>query len=83
VQWAHGYNIQFGLYAWSPGDGAKREERAATPLLAGIYKELPLKMRRYRKHALDQKPAQKETAMQGSPQSVLDLRPQRSADDLV
>ena len=41
VQWAHGFDIKFGLYAWEPGMGSRREIRAATPLLAGIYKELP------------------------------------------
>ena len=41
VQWAHGFDIKFGLYRWDPGMGSKREMRAATPLLAGIYKELP------------------------------------------
>ena len=41
VQWAHGFDIKFGLYHWDPGMGSKREMRAATPLLAGIYKELP------------------------------------------
>ena len=38
---AHGFDIKFGLYRWDPGMGSKREMRAATPLLAGIYKELP------------------------------------------
>ena len=41
VQCAHGFDIKFGLYRWDPGMGSKREMRAATPLLAGIYKELP------------------------------------------
>lgn len=41
MQWAHGFDIKFGLFAWEPGMGSRREIRAATPLLAGIYKELP------------------------------------------
>ena len=40
LQWAHGFDIKFGLYAWEPGMGSRREERAATPLLANIYKNL-------------------------------------------
>ena len=41
MQWAHGFDIKFGLFAWELGMGSRREIRAATPLLAGIYKELP------------------------------------------
>ncbi len=40
LQWAHGFDQKFGLYAWEPGMGSRREIRAATPLLANIYKDL-------------------------------------------
>ena len=41
AQWAHGFHIKFGWYAWSPGDGAKRVARPATRLLAALFAELP------------------------------------------
>ena len=40
LQWAHGFDIKFGLFAWEPGMGSRRDMRAATPLLANIYKDL-------------------------------------------
>ena len=45
LQWAHGFDIKFGLYAWEPGMGRRREIRAATTLLADIYKELPAQVK--------------------------------------
>lgn len=44
AQWAHGFHIKFGWYAWSPGDGAKRVARPATRLLASLFAELPGRM---------------------------------------
>ena len=44
MQWAHGFHIKFGWYAWSPGDGAKRVARPATRLLASLFAELPGRM---------------------------------------
>jgi hypothetical protein len=41
AQWAHGFHIKFGWYAWSPGDGAKRVARPAVRLLAELFAELP------------------------------------------
>ena len=80
AQWAHGYHIQFGLYAWSPGDGAKRTQRAATPSLAAIYKDLPARLARAHELAVGEKPYKKANGVAatngtGSPHSVLDVKP--------
>ena len=80
AQWAHGYNIQFGLYAWSPGDGAKRTQRAATPSLAAIYKDMPARLAKMHELAVEEGPYKKAngaavTNGTGSPHSVLDVKP--------
>jgi hypothetical protein len=87
AQWAHGYHQQFGLYAWSPGDGAKRTQRAATPALAAIYADLPAKMAHARETAQGTKSggakaqlaeeaqaATGENGGGGSPRTVLQVR---------
>ncbi len=48
VQWAHGFHIKFGWYAWSPGDGAKRVARPAVRLLAELFAALPGRIARLR-----------------------------------
>ena len=78
AQWAHGYHIQFGLYAWSPGDGPKRTQRAATPSLAAIYKDMPARLAKAHELAVEEKPHKKANGMaaaNGSPHSVLDVKP--------
>lgn len=74
AQWAHGFSIKFGLYEWDPGYGRKRVPRAATPLLAGIFKELPAEMARAHARAVEERPY-KQKAPHPSPQSVLDIHP--------
>lgn len=82
MQWAHGFSIKFGLYEWAPGDGSKRMPRAATPLLAGIYRELPAQMRRAHARAVEERPFKKPAAVQASPQSVLELHPTDASNNV-
>ncbi|KAK9811112.1 hypothetical protein WJX73_003422 [Symbiochloris irregularis] len=44
-EWAEGWTIKFGLYAWAQGGSQERIMRKTTPMLADIYKGLPDKMR--------------------------------------
>ncbi|KAK9917329.1 hypothetical protein WJX75_003166 [Coccomyxa subellipsoidea] len=81
-EWAHGFSIKFGLYEWAPGDGSKRMPRAATPLLAGIYRELPAQMRRAHARAVEERPFKKPAAVQASPQSVLELHPTDASNNV-
>lgn len=77
AQWAHGFNQRFGLYEWAPGDGGKRVPRAATPLLAGIFREMPAQMARSHARAVEERPFKGKSAaaaLTASPQSVLDVR---------
>ena len=52
-EWAEGWNMKFGLYAWEHGGSQKRTMRRTTPLLADIYKGLPAKMLKHRADSED------------------------------
>lgn len=44
-EWAEGWTIKFGLFAWTHGGSQERIMRKTTPMLADIYKGFPAKMR--------------------------------------
>ena len=43
-EWAEGWTIKFGLYAWNHGGNQDRIMRPSTPLLADIFKTMPARM---------------------------------------
>ena len=65
-EWAEGWTIKFGLYAWRHGGDQERIMRRTTPLLADIFKDLPAKMKLLRANRRKAPAAEREESPEAS-----------------